>query len=378
MIERVDLTHFKCFEVMKLPLSQLTLLSGTNASGKSSILHALVLLHQTMREHEWSTRLILNGETINLGTVAEVIDKVHGRNRFEIELIADGHVYCWDFHGERAEMSLALHELKIDGVSVLGPFRHLLPINSQDPAMTRMAHRLRDLTYITAERIGPREFYPLEDKQTASVVGATGEYAISLLQSGRDEEVLDDLRIEGVSPTRLRQVEARMADFFPGCGMKLEPVPHMNAVTLGLRTSEETDYHRPVHEGFGLTQVMPIVIAALSAAREDLLLIENPEVHLHPAGQVRMGQFLADVARAGVQVIVETHSDHILSGVRRAVRAQRVTPEQVALHFFKTRYSDGSQCMSPQLDTLGNIDVWPEGFFDQFDKDMNHFAGWGE
>ncbi len=109
-----------------------------------------------------------------------------------------------------------------------------------------------------------------------------------------------------------------------------------------------------------------------------MLLIENPEVHLHPAGQALMGQFLADVARAGVQVVIETHSDHILNGIRRAVRLHRLIPEQVMLHFFKPRSAEQTQVITPQIDPFGNIDVWPEGFFDQFDKDMNHFAGWGD
>lgn len=169
-----------------------------------------------------------------------------------------------------------------------------------------------------------------------------------------------------------------MGTFFPGCGLVVQQVPQANAVTLGLRTSDETDFHRPIHVGFGLTQVLPIIVAALSAEVGDIILIENPEVHLHPAGQALMGQFLADVANAGVQVIVETHSDHVLNGIRRAVRAKRITPEQVALHFFRPRSVDIAQVISPQLDSSGNIDTWPEGFFDQFDKDMNHFAGWGK
>jgi predicted ATPase len=152
----------------------------------------------------------------------------------------------------------------------------------------------------------------------------------------------------------------------------------MNAVTLGIRTSDETDYHRPINVGFGLTQILPILVAVLSANRNDLLLIENPEVHLHPAGQALMGSFLALAASTGPQIILETHSDHVLNGIRRAVRKQTLKPQQVALHFFRPPQPDLDQVVSPQLDLLGNIDVWPEGFFDQFDKDMNYFAGWGE
>lgn len=378
MITRIDLQYFKCFELLKLPLAELTLLSGSNASGKSSVLQALVLLHQTMREHEWSTRLVLNGDALKLGTVADVVDKVHGRRNFEIGLTADEHVFRWSFSGERSEMSLAVDFISVDGNASKAPtkLQYLLP-NIDNEAVALLARRLRRLTYLTAERIGPREFYPLEDRQIATVVGPAGEHAVSLLHLGRDEPVLAELAIDGVPPTRLRQVEARMKVFFPGCGLAVDQVPRVNAVTLGLRTSDDTDFHRPIHVGFGLTQVLPIVVAALSAEIGDLLLIENPEVHLHPAGQALMGQFLADVALAGVQVMVETHSDHILNGIRRAVKSQRLAPAQVALHFFKPRIGETAQAVSPQLDKFGNIDVWPEGFFDQFDRDMNHFAGWG-
>lgn len=379
MISQIDLQHFKCFELLRLPLGDLTLLSGSNASGKSSVLQALVLLHQTMHEHEWSTRLMLNGTAIKLGTVSDVVDKVHGRRTFGIGIVDDRRRYYWIFAGERSEMSMAVDQVTIGTEQHKQPesLRYLLP-PKMDKAATSLTNRLRNLTYITAERVGPREVYTLEDRQIAPVVGPAGEHAVSVLNWGRDEPVLEALTLEGKPNTRLRQVEERMCMFFPGCALSVQQVPQANAVTLGLRTSDDTDFHRPIHVGFGLTQVLPIVVAALSASAGDLLLIENPEVHLHPAGQALMGQFLADVSRAGVQVIVETHSDHVLNGIRRSVKAARLKPEQVAIHFFRHPSSDAAQVVSPLLDSSGNIDSWPEGFFDQFDKDMNHFAGWGE
>ena len=86
MLTRLELRFFKCFELLRLPLAPLTLLTGLNASGKSSVLQALVLLHQTMREHEWSTRLVLNGAGVRLGTMPDVVDEVSGRRSFEIGL----------------------------------------------------------------------------------------------------------------------------------------------------------------------------------------------------------------------------------------------------------------------------------------------------
>ncbi len=99
MINRIDLTFFKCFEVLKLPTADLTLLSGGNASGKSSVLQALALLHQTMREHEWSSRLMLNGDAVKLGTVADVVDKVNGRRASEIGIQDEYNYYHWVFSG---------------------------------------------------------------------------------------------------------------------------------------------------------------------------------------------------------------------------------------------------------------------------------------
>jgi len=332
-----------------------------------------------MREHEWSTKLMLNGEAISLGTVADVVDKVNGRRTFEIGIVDDEQKYHWTFGGDRAEMSMLVDHIAVGEVSLEGPelLRYLLPYDVGQTAPS-LAHRLRSLSYITAERVGPREVYPVDDRQIAPVVGPAGEHAVSVLHWGRDEPVLDELAIEGKPNTRLRQVEERMRMFFPGCALMLQQVPQANAVTLGLRTSEDTDFHRPVHVGFGLTQVLPIVIAALSATKGDLLLIENPEVHLHPAGQAHMGQFLAEVAQAGVQVIIETHSDHVLNGIRRSVKAERLKPEQVTIHFFRPRSAEEAQVLTPLLDRSGNIDIWPDGFFDQFDKDMNFFAGWGK
>ncbi len=379
MLTRIDLRHFKCFEDLKLPLCSLTLLSGTNAAGKSAVIQALVLLHQTMHEHEWSLQLKLNGTAIRLGFAADVIDKVHGRRECGIELLDDESVYGWIFSGEREDMVMHVSRVAVNGVSISSPdsLQYLLP----PPHGTgSFAERIRDLTYLTAERLGPRETYRLEDAQAPLVIGSKGERAISVYYTGQDSTVADALVVPGAPPTLQRQVEARMARFFPGCGLIVEKIPRTNAVTLGIRTSADTDFHRPIHTGFGLTQVLPIIIAALSANEDDLLLIENPEVHLHPAGQAAIGVFLAEVAAAGIQVLIETHSDHVLNGIRRAIKAGILPCSDVALHFFRPRregYESGEpQVLNLVIDPNGNVDSWPEGFFDQFDNDMNYLAGW--
>lgn len=377
MLNRLAFKYFKCFEALELPLGPLTLLSGSNASGKSSVLQGLVLLHQTMREHEWSIRLQLNGEAIRLGTVSDVVDEVYGRRRFEISLGDEDDYYHWAFIGERPDMSMEVDSVIVDGKTTNQPkkLRYLLPEDTNSRAK-KIADRLSKLSYITAERLGPREIYPLEDRDVASIVGSIGEHSVSLLHWDRDEEILNDLVLPEVPPTLLRQVEGRLRTLFPGLGLEVQQVPQANAVLLGIRTSDDTGFHRPVHSGFGITQILPIIVATLSSKKGDILLIENPEVHLHPAGQALMGQFLAEVASANIQVIVETHSDHVLNGIRRSVKAGKLSEKNVLIHFFQQRSPGSAQVISPHLDQSGNIDFWPDGFFDQFDKDMNHFAGW--
>ena len=423
MISQLELKQFKCFEHLKLPLSNLTVLSGANASGKSSVLQALALLHQTMREQEWSDRLALNGGVMQAGLVSDVVDQAASAPGFEIGL-SDDSVNCnWAFAGDGREMSAKLVRVEIGDVRVFiggvlqywsamprairnyteiklegdeegrpARLRWLLPelhwlvqeeIRGFDVnAPETLALGVRDLMYITAEREGPRETYPLmDDVDGTHGVGTRGEYAASVLYQKSNSYVEDDLRL-GVKETLAGQVNERLGSLFPGCLIRLSRLEKTNAIVLEIQTSEETGFVRPIHSGFGITQILPIIVAVLSAhgsLRDNpLILIENPEVHLHPSGQALMGEFLAEAAHAGVQIIAETHSDHVLNGVRRAVKSGKANADEVAVHFFQDRFENESQVLSPVIDSSGKIDHWPEGFFDQFDKDLEYFAGWGE
>ena len=145
MLQQIDLKHFKCFALLKLPLRPLTLLSGVNASGKSSVMQALVLLHQTVREHEWSRRVMLNGGSVRLGTASAVIDDVYGRRTCGIALLDDDMAYEWEFSGERDEMSMAVERVRVGGVMQESPknLHHLLPVSFEEsqsagPLSTRL------------------------------------------------------------------------------------------------------------------------------------------------------------------------------------------------------------------------------------------------
>jgi len=109
----------------------------------------------------------------------------------------------------------------------------------------------------------------------------------------------------------------------------------------------------------------------LISIKDSIFIIENPESHLHPAGQSAMGRFLAHLAANGIQVIVETHSDHILNGIRLAVKQHILITEQVIINFFVRNDTESpSQVEKLEIKDNGQIQNWPDGFFDQTEKDL--------
>ena len=387
MLLEIELDHFKCFRALTLPLRPLTVLTGVNASGKSTVIQALMLLHQTVVDGSiLHPALILDGSVVSLGTLADVVDQVHGRSSFSIGLQSDVFAARWHFGGEgatRRDIAVMLqkgHLTTDDGRLLLGEGDGglLSTAARTTPSGAALERMIEGLSYICAERSGPREVYPLNDPGRHRTVGTRGELAPGLLHWFGELPVSEALRLSG-PPTLARQTEAWLDHFFSGAGYEVQPVHRANLVTLGLRTSPEEDYHRPQNVGFGLSHLFPILVAVLHARPGDVILVENPEVHLHPRAQAGIGNFLARAAAAGVQIIMETHSDHVLNGVRRAVRDSLVESEQVAIHFFRPRgrVTEGGlpQVVSPTILADGNIDHWPEGFFDQLEADLGYLAG---
>jgi predicted ATPase len=370
MLRSLHLSNFKCFKTLDLEMRGLTVLSGVNGGGKSSVIQSLVLLSQTLSTREWGRALLLDGPDLALGSAADVINQ-DARSTIEIGVETAKEQVRWIFASEdRRSLSVELERLKLNGKwePLNGSIRWLLP--EKESAASTVVAALRRLSWITAERIGPREIAPLRDMQGHKSVGSRGELSAGLLYWRQDEGVRPALCLPESPPTLFQQVRGQMASFFPGCDYRLVPIEGANAVSLQFRTNKRSNFQRPQNVGFGVTQLFPIIVCLLAANEGDVIVIENPEVHLHPKAQQDIGYLVAKVAASGVQVIVETHSDHVLNGVRLAVKDKSIPHSDVALHFFGN--SDGTFApLSPRVDADGRLDSWPDGFFDQYDSALS-------
>jgi len=230
--------------------------------------------------------------------------------------------------------------------------------------------------YLHTERIGPRRFFEMSDfvVRQQMQIGTRGEYTAHFLSLFERVPIQKPSLAHPAAKSLdlLDQVEAWMGEISPGIRISLSTHSGMDLINLQysfVTGNQVSSTYRATNVGFGITYVLPILVAVLSSTDDTLLLLENPEAHLHPKGQAQIGELLARAASCGIQVVVETHSDHILNGIRLAVYRGTLAPGDVQLHFFQRPAPEGqAQVVSPRIDRDGRIDRWPDGFFDEWDK----------
>lgn len=360
MISQIQIGNFKGFASLALELRPLTLLSGLNGTGKSSTLQALLLLRQSWLQGLLQNEsLALNGELVQIGTAKDALYSYAEKDNISFGLVAsEGRQAFWTFDYDRNADVLTGRGGEPGALNSFGLF---------SPAFQ----------YLSAERIGPRTSFRTSDYvvRQQRQLGTRGEYTAHFLSVFGSEHVSAEAVLHPAARQRdlISQTEAWLGDISPGTKLTLTPHAALDLVQIQYQFttgSELTDSYRPTNVGFGLTYALPIIVALLSASPGSLLLIENPEAHLHPRGQRRMGQLLAAAASAGIQVIVESHSDHALNGVRISVRDNRLAPTDVAVHFFSRSDENGESRLlhsSPTIDRNGRLSDWPDGFFDEWD-----------
>ncbi len=346
--------------------------------GKSSIIQALLALRQSNDRGFLSKRgLVLKGDLVDLGVASEVLYQFA-----EVEEVQLG----LDFINDQSFSWIFAYEINQDGKQVSYKDSDFVPFAEEQPErstsnttpLEEIGFFAQNLKYLSTERTVQNTYgrSDFEVKQHRNL-GKNGEYtAHYLAEFGISEEVPKALHFkEGLPAHLLSQVAAWMSEISPGTNVKAEKIPGVDSVRLGYEfdtKNGKTKEVSPLNVGYGLTYVLPIIVAILIAKPGDILIIENPESHVHPKGQSAIGRLIAMAANYGVQLFIETHSDHIINGIRVAVK-KGIPAEKVKLIFLSHgNFNDElySNISLPILDQDGRIDYWPPNFFDEWDNNL--------
>jgi predicted ATPase len=351
------LRNFKAFPHLQLSLGRLTVLTGTNSAGKSSVMQALALIAQSL-DHD-PPGFMLNGDLVELGDFEDVLyDRMEGDGDDDqtIGIALRGTSGAWRvFDGTAASRS--------DFVPLF-------------PECGKLSGNVpwRRLAYVRADRLGPSLFHL---KSHAAVVqdrtvGTRGQFAVHLLMEHGQSEVRSLMRIPDAAPTLEEQTGAWLDRLSVATRIYPSDLEGTGAAVLRFSDGPLTGLssgrpHRSTNVGFGLSYALPVIVTCLISGPGDLVLVENPEAHLHPRGQTAVAELCARAAAGGAQVVLETHSDHVLNAVRLAVASKTLRATDVSMSFFSRAPESGALAVDPlRIGARGQVESWPNGFFDEY------------
>lgn len=364
MISAIELRNFKCFKSEIIEFSPLTLLTGLNGTGKSTIIQSLLLLRQSFYENVLAKGITLNGDLINIGTGRDLLyERTEEPEEIFIGIEIDKTLISNWIFGYKNDSNF-LHSNKSE---ISYPLENINIFNDR-------------FEYLCAERIGPRTTFQKSNFIVAEHkhLGIHGEFAEHYLHIYGTQPIINlKAKHDEVNELNLvNQVQGWLNIISPG--VRIETSEYSQADLIGMQykfiDKEISNSYRPPNVGFGITYTLPVIIALLKAVEGDIVIIENPEAHLHPKGQRELGELIAKTVSGGVQVIVETHSDHILNGIRLAVRNKVLSPLDVKLNYVERVEKNEQfihQIVSPNIKEDGRLDFWPKGFFDEWDEALN-------
>lgn len=364
-INKVKINNFKSLKDVELLLNNLTLITGKNSGGKSSFIQSLLLWKQN--EDNFYTRLnkplIINGDYIQLGNKKDILFQDATIEDIEIAIFSKDTSSILLFNNKDLKINL---NTKLD-VSTFFDAYNLFDLRFQ---------------YITTDRVIPSITYALSDENIEqNQIGFRGEYTAHYLAENRRKPLnIEALQhYKSITNQLLENVSLWLGEISDGIEISATVYSELQQVNLTYSYTygdNTTDKYTPLNVGFGITYVLPIIVAILKAKEGDLLIIENPESHLHPAGQSKVAELCAIASANGVQIVVETHSDHFLNGIRVATKKGLLTPDQSSVYYFRKDKDElETKVDEIHIDENGGIDNYPKGFFDQFDDDLDELLG---
>lgn len=369
MLRYLEIANFKSLKDIRLPLEKLNLFFGLNCAGKSSVLQSLLLLRQSYfyRNEESLAKLMLNAHLLRLGTSRDVLCQTADTDQIKFYLKFENGKFlnlAYTCSESGADSSLPL-EVTSEGKAK--NFPSLLSMLEGEPLFGH------SFCYLAAEHIGPRRLYDMTKMSldAVDVLGTHGEYAVPYLAiNGDNFHVPARLCLtEGKTDSLMDQVSAWMSKISPGIRLRAETVEYeKNAKLLVSYDGNRlltTDFS-PVNVGFGIPYALPLIVEILISNKNSLLLIENPESHLHPNGQTWMAELIARAAANGAQILCESHSDHLINGVRVAVKEETLQADDVTVAYFDKNDDQETFIEEIQIDSNGTLDKYPKGLLDEW------------
>lgn len=357
----IRIQNFKCFDNQTIPLNQMTVLAGGNSLGKSTVVQALLLLRSGLDSSEssllrlsnHSKQISLNGNyLLSLGNTGQVFNK---NENPDVRIFVENkhkEVFGFSFQGD------ALNEKQdIELSNVIGA----------DPTHFSISRRFY---YLNAERIGPRLSQNIQSYSYLHC-GWQGENTIGVLNElDTNFDVVKERFFKNTENPSIRfQTNAWMKFIIPDVKIDFEAFKTINTTRVSFND------RNPYNVGFGISYILPIIVSGLIAEEGSIFIVENPEAHLHPYGQSKMGQFLAVVAASGVQVIVETHSEHLINGMRVASIQGEIAHDAITINFFSKKVDENEDShydiRQITIDDSADLSSYPLGFFDQALRDQS-------
>lgn len=375
MISKVSISNFKVFkdQVDFKDLKYLNFLTGINGRGKSTMLQAFIALAQSLKENGNFNLLCLNGDMVNLGNSIDVKNEEISREK-DIVLSFTHEDTRFDFVfsvGVDNEQALLLKEFRVNGIS-----------SSADSHLSEMKDLFKNLIFISAERLGPQLHYAFNNDM--NYIGPKGEYVACAFYNHKDDvvnniiidgipDIYPEINLESIDPTLGGQVQFWLSHMFRPTYINAEYIASVNEYTLRFGAPDRSGKYKPTNVGFGYSYVLPIVVAALLAKPDSVFIIENPEAHLHPQAQSILSKFLALVSKTGVQIFIETHSEHIINAARVMIVQESFKSDDLRILYFDEKFP--KKHIPIEVLSDGRISEWPEGFFDQSELDNDIILG---
>lgn len=351
ILDKISINNYKCHSHTEITLRPMTLLVGTNSSGKSSVIQSLLLaVHNSTPSLGMSA---LNGHLVSIGNFSEARNLITNAKTFEIGI-----------SGKEEELNFEF--FPIDD-----------KFENADSKITTNSKRLSDylnyanknVHYLSAHRIGGQDLY-VKNFDNYDRYGLNGEYAIDYYQHHKSSPIDGSLIKNSDSETLESQVNHWLEYIFDHtiATSTLSGTDKVKSEYL-LKTGKSI---RPKNIGSGISFVISIVILCLSSKRGDLIIIENPEIHLHPKAQSMLTEFFVMIANSGRQLVIESHSDHIFNGLRVSLYKDLIKLDDLSINFFTlTKDTFLTDHTTVQLNHHARILNGQDLLFDQFDNDIN-------